>query len=98
MMNQHVLEETADFLGGAFHQDIHSPEQALDEFIDETGKNGLEKTANTLFQFLDWTASEKEKAQFVITHTEIYFPAMNQAPLDWLQGAANKIRKAANKK
>ncbi|CAL8895593.1 hypothetical protein BPJM79_100005 [Bacillus pumilus] len=27
------LEELEDFLGGTFHQDIHSQEEALNEFI-----------------------------------------------------------------
>lgn len=32
------LEELKDFLEGTFHQDISSPGQALDEFINEVSK------------------------------------------------------------
>ena len=38
------IEELEDFLGGTFHQDISSPEQALDEFIKEVNKECLLST------------------------------------------------------
>lgn len=38
------LEELEDFLGGTFHQDIDSPEEAIDEFIHEASKECLLST------------------------------------------------------
>ena len=38
------LEELEDFLGGTFHQDMISPEQAIDEFINEVSKECLLST------------------------------------------------------
>ena len=44
------VEELEDFLVGTFHQDIRSPEQALDEFIIEVSKKCLSDTCRNEFE------------------------------------------------
>ena len=47
------LDELENFLGATFHQDIQSPEHALDEFIEEISKEGLLFTVKYCEEFLN---------------------------------------------
>jgi len=47
------LDELENFLGATFHQDIRSPEHALDEFIEEISKEGLLFTVKYCEEFLN---------------------------------------------
>ena len=63
------LEELEDFLGGTFHQDISSPEQALAEFINEANKECLLFTIKYWDQFLtliEQNKKEKLMLNFII--------------------------------
>ncbi|WP_240486217.1 contact-dependent growth inhibition system immunity protein [Bacillus haynesii] len=46
--NYDIFEELSDFLDGTFHQDMGSPEQALNEFISESSKECLAFTIQIL--------------------------------------------------
>lgn len=78
------LEEVQDFLGGTFHQDISSPEQALDDFINEASKKWLLSTIKDCKAFLNSNLTKKEKEDFIQDGTEIYFPAIELNPIQWL--------------
>lgn len=92
------LEEVADFLGATFHQDMGSPEEALDEFIEECYKEALLTTLKDCEEFLrnDWTNEEKES--FIQNKAEIYFPAIGLTPLQWLNKVVEQLRAAVKTK
>ncbi|WP_431794217.1 contact-dependent growth inhibition system immunity protein [Bacillus altitudinis] len=57
------LKKLADFLGGTFHQDIDSPEEALDDFIHEASRECLLSTIKDCQDFLNSTLTiQKKKA------------------------------------
>jgi hypothetical protein len=92
------LEELEDFLGGTFHQDISSPEQALDEFINEANKECLLFTLKYCDEFLTSNIPEQEKENYIQTNAEIYFPRIGLTPLQWLNKVVEKIKEAVKSK
>ncbi|MEC1646687.1 contact-dependent growth inhibition system immunity protein [Bacillus halotolerans] len=92
--NYDTLEELSDFLEGTFHQDMGSPEQALKEFIAESSKECLVFTIKFCEEFLNENISDQEKESFIKSNTEIYFPAIDLTPLQWLKKVITKIKEA----
>ncbi|MBO2535695.1 contact-dependent growth inhibition system immunity protein [Rummeliibacillus suwonensis] len=88
------LEELEDFLGGTFHQDISSPEQALDEFINEVSKECLLSTIKDCEKFLNSNLTKQEKEDFIQNNTEIYFSAIQLTPIQWLCKAVEQMQEA----
>ncbi len=66
------IEELEDFLGGTFHQDINSPEQALNEFIKEASKVCLLFTIKYCEDFLNSQLTQQEKEKIIQNNVEIY--------------------------
>lgn len=87
------LEELEDFLGGTFHQDISSPEQALDEFINEVSRECL-STIKECEMFLNSKLTKQEKEDFIQNNTEIYFPAIAATPLQWVSKLVEQMQGA----
>lgn len=92
--NDDTLEELSDFLEGTFHQDMGSPEQALKEFIAESSKECLVFTIKFCEEFLNENISDQEKESFIKSNTEIYFPAIDLTPLQWLKKVITEIKEA----
>ncbi|MBU5245576.1 hypothetical protein BJH90_20475 [Bacillus halotolerans] len=92
--NYDTLEELSDFLEGTFHQDMGSPEQALKEFIAESSKECLVFTIKFCEEFLNENISDQEKESFIKSNTEIYFPAIDLTPLQWLKKVITEIKEA----
>ncbi|MGW8429068.1 contact-dependent growth inhibition system immunity protein [Peribacillus simplex] len=92
------LEELEDFLGGTFHQDISSPEQALDEFLNEANKECLLFTIKYCDEFLTSNRTNQEKENYIQTNAEIYFPAIGLTPIQWLNKVVEQIKEAVNSK
>lgn len=86
------LEELEDFLGGTFHQDISSPEQALDEFIDEASRECLLFTIKYCEEFLNSDLTKQEKENIIQNNAEIYFPALQLNPLQWMNKLVEQIK------
>lgn len=86
------LEELEDFLGGTFHQDISSPEQALDEFINEASIECLLSTINDCEKFLNSNLTKQEKENIIQNNAEVYFPAIELTPLQWLNNLVGKMK------
>lgn len=82
-----------NFLGGTFHQDINSPEEALEEYVKLVNKEWIMKIINCVNDFLDSDLSEEEKNYFIKSNAEIYFPAMGMTPVKWLEGVAEGLEK-----
>ncbi|AKL86075.1 contact-dependent growth inhibition system immunity protein [Bacillus atrophaeus] len=92
--NYDILEELSDFLEGTFHQDMDSPEQALEEFILESSKECLVFTIKFCEEFLNKDISDQEKESFIKSNSEIYFPAIGLTPLQWLKKVITEIKEA----
>ncbi|MCK8098997.1 contact-dependent growth inhibition system immunity protein [Bacillus sp. 2CMS4F] len=92
--NYDTLEELSDFLEGTFHQDMGSPEHALKEFIAESSKECLVFTIKFCEEFLNENISDQEKESFIKSNTEIYFPAIDLTPLQWLKKVITEIKEA----
>ncbi|MEB5482073.1 contact-dependent growth inhibition system immunity protein [Shouchella clausii] len=92
------LEELEDFLGGTFHQDIGSPEQALNEFINEVSKECLLSTIKDCEKFLNSNLTKQEKESFIQNNAEVYFPAIELTPLQWLNKLIQQMKEAVKTK
>ncbi|MGM0748661.1 MAG: contact-dependent growth inhibition system immunity protein [Bacillota bacterium] len=92
--NYDILEELSDFLEGTFHQDMGSPEQALEEFIAESSKECLFFTITFCEEFLNNDISDQEKESFIKSNSEIYFPAIDLTPVQWLKRVITEIKDA----
>lgn len=92
------LEELEDFLGGTFHQDISSPEQALDEFINEVSIECLLSTIKDCEKFLNNSLTKQEKENIIQNNAEVYFPAIKLTPLQWLINLVEEMKEGAKTK
>ncbi len=92
------LEELEDFLGGTFHQDVSSPEQAIDEFIKEASKKGLLFTIKHCEEFLNSELTKLEKGTIRQNNTAMYFPAIELTPLQWLIKLVDQIKEGLKTK
>jgi hypothetical protein len=92
------LEELEDFLGGTFHQDISSPEQALDEFINEASKECLLSTIKDCESFLNSNLAKQKKEIIIQNNAEVYFPAIELTPLQWLNNLVEQMKEGMKKK
>src|SRR5689334_8558882 len=91
-------KQLANFLGAHFHQDIDSPEQALEEYTTRGQKELLLITIDCATEFLRSSRSEQEKADFIESNAEIYFPAIGLTPIQWLEQVIQVLREAAENK
>ncbi|WIY63158.1 contact-dependent growth inhibition system immunity protein [Bacillus arachidis] len=89
-----VFEELGDFLGGTFHQDMNSPEEALEEFICESSKECLLFTIKYCEEFLNSEITVQEKGDFIESNAEIYFPAIGLTPVQWLISTVEQMKKS----
>ncbi|WP_251862282.1 contact-dependent growth inhibition system immunity protein [Clostridium sp. Marseille-Q2269] len=76
-------EKLEIFLGGTFHQDIESPENAIKEYSD-LWRESLLEIINAINDFANSDLSIDEKNEFIERNTEIYFPAIKKEPIVWL--------------
>jgi hypothetical protein len=88
------VEELQNFLGGTFHQDINSPDEALEEYINSVDRDWILMIRDVAVSFLKSDLSEDEKSKFIRTHTEIYFPAIGLTPIKWLETVTDELKKS----
>ncbi|MGX4765454.1 contact-dependent growth inhibition system immunity protein [Bacillus mojavensis] len=88
------LDELENFLGATFHQDILSPEHALDEFIEESSKEGLLFTIKYCEEFLNSNLTKEEKEDIIKCNAEIYFPTIGIPPIEWLKSVIEQLKEA----
>ncbi|CAM4082494.1 hypothetical protein BAMA_16650 [Bacillus manliponensis] len=89
-----VFEELSDFLGGTFHQDMNSPEEAMEGFIYESSKECLLFTIKCCEAFLNSEITMQEKEKFIESNVEIYFPAIALTSVQWLINVVKQMKKA----
>ena len=96
MLSPKKIEEPVfQFLAGTFHQDIDSPEEALQELITEESKEYLESAVIFLTDFVGSDYSDIAKNEYIQECAEgVYFPATGLEPLDWIYQVIEQIREA----
>lgn len=102
-MNEKNLEESEEledsgeidilemFLGGTFHQDMGDPDDALWELLYELNTSQLEEIEKHIREFLESELDESQKEKYITDNVEIYFPALNTTPLEWLKSVLATI-------
>ncbi|PJM63640.1 hypothetical protein BLX91_15195 [Bacillus subtilis] len=81
------------FLGGHFHQDIESPEDALNEYLNEASQKLKERDLIALTEFVNSDYSEEDKIEFIEEAADgIYFPEDDTTPLEWLKQVIEQIK------
>ncbi|WP_440604398.1 contact-dependent growth inhibition system immunity protein [Bacillus sp. GB_SG_008] len=90
----YIYEELSDFLDGTFHQDMGTPEKALNEFIEEAHKVCIENTIKYITVFLKSDLSAQEKEEFIEYYTEIYFPSLKLTPIEWLEQTVETLKQS----
>lgn len=88
------IKEVEDFLGGTFHQDMNSPEEAIEDFIENSSKECLRETINSCNEFLNSHLNTHEKERFIKENTELYFPEFGLTPLQWFNQLIVQLNKA----
>ncbi|MCY7892048.1 contact-dependent growth inhibition system immunity protein [Bacillus vallismortis] len=89
-----LLDELEIFLGATFHQDIRSPEHALDEFIEEMSKEGLLFTVKFCEEFLNSDLTKEEKEDIIKCNAKIYFLTIGLSPIEWFKSVIEKLKGA----
>ncbi|WP_242490723.1 contact-dependent growth inhibition system immunity protein [Priestia endophytica] len=78
------FEELSEFLGGYFHQDMEPLEEVWAEIIENANKKNTTLLLNDIDRFLNSNLSHIEKEEFIKENCDLYFPAINTTPLEWL--------------
>ncbi|ARA98402.1 MULTISPECIES: contact-dependent growth inhibition system immunity protein [Geobacillus] len=87
------------FLAGIFHQDIDSPEEALQEFVTEENKEYLESAIVFLTEFMNSEHSGHEKNEYIQHCADgLYFPALGLTPIQWLKTVVEQLKEAVKTK
>ncbi|MFN2748023.1 contact-dependent growth inhibition system immunity protein [Bacillus sp. z60-18] len=93
MIEIKVSDPVYQFLGGIFHQDIESPESALEEYLDQVSQKEQEDDVIALTEFINSEYSEEEKNDFIEEAADgVDFLSYEVAPLMWLKQVTQKIK------
>ncbi|MFP3512716.1 contact-dependent growth inhibition system immunity protein [Peribacillus sp. SIMBA_075] len=96
MLSSNKLEESVfQFLAGTFHQDIESPEDALEELLTDESKEFLESAIVFLTDFIVSEYPDIEKNEYIQSCADgVYFPSLDLEPLQWLYQVIEQIKEA----
>ncbi|KXJ36604.1 hypothetical protein AX282_21265 [Bacillus spizizenii] len=94
MIDTNISEPVFQFLGGIFHQDIETPESALDEYLEEIPKEEQETDIVALKDFINSDYSDEEKNDFIDEAADgVDIRSYGVSPLVWLKQVIQKIEK-----
>ncbi|MFP7330331.1 contact-dependent growth inhibition system immunity protein [Bacillus subtilis] len=94
MIEIEIYETVFQFLGGIFHQDIETPESALDEYLEEIPKEEQETDIVALKDFINNDYSDEEKNGFIDeTADGVDVLSYGVSPIIWLEQVIQKIEK-----
>ncbi|MDI6565603.1 MULTISPECIES: contact-dependent growth inhibition system immunity protein [Bacillus] len=94
MIEIEVSDSVFGFLGGYFHQDIDSPESALDEYLEEIPKEEQETDIAALKDFINSDYSDEEKNDFIDEAADgVDVLSYGVSPIIWLEQVIQKIEK-----
>jgi CdiI immunity protein len=90
------FERLRNFLLAYFNQDIESPEGALQEYIEENTKKRILITVEEIDKFLCEDLPQQDKEQFMEDNCDLYFPALQLTPIEWLKYIQDELKKAVD--
>lgn len=90
------FERLSNFLLAYFNQDIESPEGALQEYIEENSEGAISATLAQINTFLQEDLSKREKEQFIEDNCDLYFPALQLTPVEWLKHVQYELKKVVD--
>jgi CdiI immunity protein len=90
------FERLRNFLLAYFNQDIESPEGALQEYIEENSEGAISVTLGQINTFLHEDLSEQVKEQFTEDNCDLYFPALELTPVEWLKQVQDEFKRAVD--
>ncbi|MCY8805785.1 contact-dependent growth inhibition system immunity protein [Bacillus subtilis] len=94
MIDTNISEPVFQFLGGIFHQDIETPESALDEYLEEIPKEEQETDILALKDFINSDYTDEEKNDFIDEAADgVDIRSYGVSPLVWLEQVIQKIEK-----
>ncbi|MER1278342.1 contact-dependent growth inhibition system immunity protein [Bacillus sp. C15(2022)] len=94
MIDTNISEPVFQFLGGIFHQDIETPESALDEYLEEIPKGEQETDIVALKDFINSDYTDEEKNDFIDEAADgVDIRSYGVSPLVWLEQVIQKIEK-----
>ncbi|KJJ42767.1 contact-dependent growth inhibition system immunity protein [Bacillus sp. F56] len=94
MIDTNISEPVFQFLGGIFHQDIETPESALDEYLEEIPKEEQETDIAALKDFINSDYSDEEKNDFIDEAADgVDILSYGVSPIIWLEQVIQKIEK-----
>lgn len=94
LRNDNPEDPIFQFLAGSFHQDIESPEEALQELLEEESCEYLKDAFDFLTEFINSEYTDTEKNDYIQSCADgIYFPALGITPIQWLNDVTEEIRK-----
>ncbi|CAI6251445.1 contact-dependent growth inhibition system immunity protein [Bacillus subtilis] len=94
MIEIEISEPVFQFLGGIFHQDIETPESALDEYLEEIPKEEQETDIAALKDFFNSDYSDEEKNDFIDEAADgVDVLSYGVSPIIWLEQVIQKIEK-----
>ncbi|MFG6671174.1 contact-dependent growth inhibition system immunity protein [Bacillus subtilis] len=84
------------FLAGTFHQDIETPDDAIQELLTEESKEYLEDAIVFLTDFIESEHSDNNKKNDYIQSCAdgVYLPAFNLEPIEWLNTLIVQIKES----
>ncbi|MCY8525137.1 contact-dependent growth inhibition system immunity protein [Bacillus atrophaeus] len=85
-IDTNISEPLFQFLGGIFHQDIETPEAALDEYLEELPKEEQENDIAALKEFINSDYSDEAAEGVNILSYGV-------SPLLWFEQVIQKIEK-----
>lgn len=91
-MNSSSLEILKNFLQAYFHQDIDSPEKALQDLIEEESPEYLSQVVEAASRFLNSSLTKQEKNQLIRSHCDLYFPELHLTPIAWLESVVQQLK------
>ncbi|MEC1262991.1 contact-dependent growth inhibition system immunity protein [Bacillus swezeyi] len=91
MIEIKISDPVYQFLSGIFHQEIESPESALEEYLDEVSKKEQEDDVIALTDFMNSQYSEEDKNDFIVEATDGVDFSYEVSPLIWLKQVTQKI-------
>ncbi|GAA0086300.1 contact-dependent growth inhibition system immunity protein [Clostridium sp. CTA-7] len=96
MLESEMRDDFINFLRGNFHQDIESVEDAIEEILDEEGRDYLIYATEFITIFLNSDTSDENKINVVRENTSIFYEDKSQYIL-LIINILNRIKKKLEK-
>ncbi|UOE63142.1 hypothetical protein HPB58_15215 [Priestia filamentosa] len=75
---------------------MESPEGALQEYIEENNEGAISATLVQINAFLHENLSKRVKEQFIEDNCDLYLPALELTPVEWLKQVQDELKKTVD--